>query len=237
MPEEEKESVVETAVAQATESEQTSDRQEEAQQPQQIKRNDVDYNWGEARRKMEQLERKSREQEEIIARMQKAQQPAEEDFSTLSDDDIITVKQHKKMTATIARQVAEEVSRQREASTVDERLKVKFSDFTQVVTPENIEQLKQNDPELALSLYRLADDPYAQGVAAYKLLKTTGYGSPNKAPIPERKKAQENSQKPVSVNAVTKQSAIGNVHSFENGLTPDLKKQLWQEMQQAMKGY
>ena len=78
----------------------------------------------------------------------------------------------------------------------------------------------------------------AAAAGAYKLLKNTGYGAPVKsaAPTLEKKKALENSQKPLSVNTVTKQSAIGNAHAFENGLTPDLKKQLWADMQKAMKG-
>jgi hypothetical protein len=243
MPDEEVESV-EMAVAQAPESEQAEpqeQKQVDAQQEiQDRKRKDLDYNWAEARRKMEQLERRARDQDELIASLTRPQLPPEEDFSNLSDDDIITVKQHQYMSAKIARQVAEEVVKQREAATVDERIAAKFPDFKQVVTPENIELLKQNDPELALSLYRLADDPYAQNVAAYKLLKKSGYGAEEvkkQELSQEKKKAQVNSSKPVSVNAVMKQSAIGNVHAFENGLTPELKGQLWKEMQQAMKGY
>lgn len=227
MPDEEIVDVIEEVV-QSTDSEQLSDRQEDIQEIQQRKRNDADYNWAEARRKMEQLERKSREQEEMIARLQK--QPEPED--NLAEDDILTVSQARKL----ATKMAQEAIRQREAATVDERLKLKFSDYDQVVTTENIELLKQNDPELALSLQRLSDDPYSQSIAAYKLLKKSGYVVQNKAPTLEKKKALENSQKPISVNAVTKQSAIGNAHAFENGLTPDLKKQLWADMQKAMKG-
>jgi hypothetical protein len=244
MPDEEVESVEAEAVAQAPESEQADQPDQKPADTQQDlqdrKRKDLDYNWAEARRKMEHLERKAKEQEELIASLSRAQQPAEEDFSNLSDDDIITVKQHKSMAAKIARQVAEEVVKQREAATVDERISAKYPDFKDVVTPESIELLKQNDPELALSLYRLADDPYAQNVAAYKLLKKSGYGASEmkkQDASQDKKKAQVNSSKPVSVNAVTKQSAIGNVHAFENGLTPELKSQLWKEMQQAIKGY
>ncbi len=58
-----------------------------------------------------------------------------------------------------------------------------------------------------------------------------------KEPLREKQKAIANSQKPVSVNAVTKSSAIGNAHMFENGLTPELKKSLWDEMERARKGY
>ena len=237
MPDEEIMDVVPDVVL-PPDSEQPSERQEEIQEVQQRKRNDAEYNWNEARRKMEQLERKSREQEEMIARLQQPKEEADDELNNLAEDDILTVSQARKLATKMAKQVANEAIRQREALTVDDRLRSKFSDYDQVVTTENIELLKQNDPELALSLQRLSDDPYAQSIAAYKLLKNTGYGAPTKiaAPTLEKKKALENSQKPLSVNTVTKQSAIGNAHAFENGLTPDLKKQLWADMQKAMKG-
>ena len=231
MTDEEIESV-QMGIAQPTETVEQSARQDDTQTNQQdSRRTDAEYNWGETRRKLDMLERKTREQEDMINRLRQPQQPQEEDFSHLDDDDIITVKQHKNMSAKIARQVAEEVVRQRDASTVDDRLRLKYSDYDQVVTVANIDLLKQSDPELALSLQRLSDDPYAQSVAAYKMLKKTGHGT-TVAPSLEKRKAIENSQKPVSINAVTKQSAIGNASLFENGLTKELKDQLWKQMQQ-----
>ena len=218
-------------VAQSTEPAQLSDRQDDAQQQADSRRTDAEYNWGETRRKLDQLERKTREQEDMINRLQRPQQPPEEDFSNLDDDDIITVKQHKNMSAKIARQVAEEVVRQRDAATVDDRLRLKYSDYDQVVTVANIDLLKQSDPELALSLQRLSDDPYAQSVAAYKILKKTGHSTTVPQSL-EKRKASENAQKPVSINAVSKSSAIGNASLFENGLTKELKAQLWKQMQQ-----
>ncbi len=239
MPDEEIKSVEEpkaqSEIAQSTESEETHDvRQEEANEAEQRKRNDVEYNWNEARRKMQELERRSQEQEELIARLSRKDAPVDDDLEKLSDDDIITVAQHKKMSAKIAKQVAEEVIKQREAATMEERLINKYPDYEQVVTAENIELLKRTEPELALSLHSLSNDPYAQAVAAYKLMKKTGTGQP-KVVSNERKKALENVQKPVSVQSVAKQSGIENAHTFEGGLTPELKKQLYAEMQKAIK--
>ena len=224
---------VEMEVAQSTESDEQSARQETVQPQQQTMRRDVDYNWSEARRKLDQLERENREQRELLHQMQAQQTPKPiDEIAGLDDDDIITVKQHRSSVSKIARQVAEEVVRQRDAATVDDRLRSKFSDYDQVVSVDNIETLQKNDPELAQSLKMLADDPYKQSVAAYKLLKNMGYGpSVNNAPTTfEKKKASDNLQKPVSINAVSKQSAIGNMSMFENGLTKDLKDKLYQQM-------
>ena len=219
------------AAAQAIESENALEHQES--EAQRKKRNDAEYNWAEARRAMQERDRQIRELQEQV---QKLSTPIveEDDLSHLSKDDILNVEVAQKLIKKEAAKIAETVIRQREAATVEERLHMKFSDYNDVVTKENIELLKQIEPELAMSIYH-TPDPYSQAVAAYKLIKKVGIKTDNSIPL-EKKKAIENSQKPVSVQAVTKQSAIGNAHLFENGLTAELKQQLWREMQQAMKG-
>ena len=239
MTDEDNTSVIE-AVAQPTDSEMKQDEPEATTQPsQESKReSDQDYNWREARRKMDALEQKNQELQERINNLSSPKaQVEDDDLSKLADDDIVTAKQARNLAQKMARQTAEEVVRKREAATLDERLSLKYPDFDQVVTKENIEIFKQNEPELAMSLMALANDPYAQATAAYKLLKKHGLGiSENMSK--NKQKAEENSRKPVSVQSVTKQnSAIGNAHAFENGLTPELRKQLWKEMQEASKRY
>lgn len=240
MSDEEKESVnepVTEAVAQASESEGEHDvRQEETREVEAPRRKDADYNWNEARRKMQELERRSQEQDELIRRLSTGNAPKDDDeLDKLSDDDIITVKQHKQMAAKIAKQVAEEVVKQREASTVEDRINAKFPDFEQVVTQESVENFRNSDPELA-ELLRQEQDPYKQAVLVYKQIKRGQIPQPRSVQSTiERKKAVENSQKPLSVQAASKQSALGNASMFENGITPELKKQLYKEMQECIK--
>lgn len=222
------------AVAEAPESEATSSTQGATEQPSR-KRNDEAYNWAEANRKMKEMQEQNRQLADRLQKVEKPAMPASEsdDLDKLGDDDIVTKSQVKRLATKMAREIAQDVVKQRDAATVDDRLQMKFPDFADVVTRDAIEELKQAEPELAYSLSS-NPDPYAQGVAAYKLLKRMGGGS-DMAKSTEKKKAQENSQKPVSVNAVSKHSAIGNAHLFENGLTPELKKQLWKEMEDARK--
>lgn len=218
-----------TAPIEPSENNQSTDRQDQQQQM----RNDQAYNWGEARRKMQELERKAQEQDELIRRLQ-AQTPQEkDDLESLTDDDIVTVSQAKKLAVKMAQQVAENVVKQKDLSTLEDRINVKYPDFQDVVSRDAIEKLKADEPELALSLATM-QDPYQQAVAAYKLLKKIGGKD---ALTQEQKKAIENRSKPQSSSTIVKNSAIGNAHLFENGLTPELKKQLYQEMQQAMKGF
>lgn len=229
---------VEQEVAQAAVPAEESASAEELQKAEAFakKSDDQDRNWKEARRKMQELERKSKEQEELIQRLTAPKvEKEDDDLDKIGDEDIVTKAQARKLASRMAEEIAQKVIKQREASTVDERLQIKYPDFAQVVTKENIELLKETEPELAESL-GYNPDPYKQGIAAYKLLKKAGLEGNPKGSLPEKQKAVQNGQKPVSVNAVTKQSAIGNAHLFENGLTKELKSSLWKEMQQAAKG-
>lgn len=239
MSEEENKSVeapASEAAAPATEPESVQEERTESVQEKK-RRNDVEYNWAEARRNMQELGVQNRDLQAQLTKIQQQQVPPveEDEIDKMGDGDIVTKAQAKKLAEKMARQIANDVIRQREIATVDERLQLKFSDFADVVTKENIEILKQTEPELAMSLYH-NPDPFAQGVAAYKLLKRVGVGE-SKNLSAEKEKALKNSQKPISVNTVTKgSSALGNAHIFENGLTSELKAQLWKEMQQAAKG-
>lgn len=211
------------------------DVSQEVSEAEQRKRNDAEYNWAEMRRQMREKDQQIDELRRDYQSIARKDPPKEEEdeLAGLAKDDILTVAQAEKIAHKMAKKAAEEAIRQRDVSTVDERVQLKFADYAEIVTKENIELLKQTEPELAESLYHIPD-PYKQAVAAYKLLKKVTVKKEDPMSL-EKKKAMENSQKPMSVNAVTKQSAIGNAHLFENGLTKELKGQLWKEMQDSMK--
>lgn len=235
MPEDENVNVAEgenpaEAVVQATETE--TNVPEAPQDQVQERKKSVEYNWAEARRKMEILDAQNREMRQKLDQIQQAQQPSEDDeIERMGAEELMTKAQAQKLAEKTARTVADQMIRQRDAETSRERLMMKFPDIGDVVTPENLEQLREQEPELYRSLEYIPD-PYEAGAAAYKLLKKVNNVAKNNL---EKKQAEKNSQKPQSVNAVTNRSAIGNAHLFENGLTPELKKQLWSEMQEARK--
>lgn len=216
------------AIDQATESEESQPERPDPQEQSVTKRKDADYNWQETRRKMAELERIAREQQAVIDRLSKSNKPEEDEIDKLSNDDILTVAQAKKLGDRREKMAQLELQRQKE-----EILRLKYPDIDQVLSPENIALFEQTEPELAESLATLSGDPVKMRQAAYKLIKKTVM--PNTTPSLEKKKAEQNAKKPVSVQSVTKQSAIGNASLFENGLTPELKKQLYAEMQSAIK--
>ena len=113
-------------------------------------------------------------------------------------------------------------------------MKLRYPDIDQVLSTENLELFEQQEPELAETLTALQGDPIKLKVAAYKMIKKTL--NKDTTPSLEKQKAESNSRKPVSVSSVTKGSSpIGTISGFENGLTPELKKQLYKEMQEASK--
>jgi len=230
MSEEVNESVEETqeVTAQTDQSTEHNDVSQEAQEAKHQKRNDAEYNFAEMRR---QQERDREEREELrreIAQLKKP--PVEEDDYTFADDDLVEGKYLKDLKKEIKSMKSE--MQRREVSSMEDRMALKYPDYKEVTSKENIGLLIKTRPALAKALGKMQDDPFDQAEAAYEMLKgfTAKQSDPNAL---ERKKAAENSQKPLSANAVTKNSAIGNAHLFENGLTKELKDQLWKEMQAA----
>ena len=211
-------------VDQSTESDDQQTERQEEQVQQAPQRRGVEYNWAEARRASQEKDRTIREQQEVINRLSKG---TKEDEPQLSTDDILTVGQLQKLQERERQQQSVEFNRQRE-----EILRLKYPDIDQVLSPENIAQFEQMEPELAESLCGLGHDPIKMKAAAYKLIKKT---VPRETPPSmEKKKAELNAKKPVSIQSVSKNSAIGNAHLFENGLTPDLMRQMREEMEAAI---
>lgn len=182
-------------------------------------RNDAEKNWAEMRRAMREKDRKIDELERRFAEFsnpkQKESDEDKDDLMTRADLDRYWEKKEQK-------RLAEEA---------EDRVRLRHRDFDDVFTKENIELFLEQERELAETLQYISD-PYKQAETAYKMLKKFGKSTDA---IHDRKKAEANSKKPVSVQAVTKSSAIGDAHRFENGLTKELKKSLYEEMQKAMK--
>lgn len=240
MSEEENTNVATEVEEEVVQPEESADSQEQPQETQQERqaRNDAEYNWAEMRKQMRQKDLEIAELRDQFSNITKKQAPPEEDeFAKLAEDDILTLAQARKLAAKMARQTAEAVLREREALTVDDRLQSKFPDYTSTVTRENIELLNELKPDVAESLALLKGDPYRQAKLAYEYIKAF-VPQRDETMNKDRKKAEVNSKKPVSVQAVAKQSPIAQSHLFEDGpLTQERKNAIYKQMLQDMKGY
>lgn len=227
------------ADAQETESgDEHDDDSSKASDEQQSKRNDADYNWSEMRRQMrekdQQIEELRNQFSSLANRAPTAQE--QDELEQLAEDDILTVAQAKKLATKMARQVATEALKARDASTAEERAALKYPDFAQVVSQENIDKLKREKPRLFNTLAAYKEDPYEQALAAYEMIKEKVYTPPPDSF--EKKKAKENSSKPLSVQAMKSTSPIADVNQFAQMDSSSKKaflQKIYQEMQESIK--
>lgn len=190
----------------------------------------------------EKADRLQRERDEYEKKLQEVEQRntkdiegSEEEYN-LNPDDLVewrhVEKKLKKLEGQI-RKYQEDTS----LSSSEIKLKSKYNDFDQVVTKGNIEQLRETYPEIADSI-AANKDMYSAGSAAYTMIKKLGIYQEDHY-MEEKEKAKSNSQKPRPASSVGQQgeSALSQANAFANGLTPELKKQLWSEMNQHRKAY
>ena len=196
---------------------------------------DKDYNFKQLREKSRQAEEERdfyRRQVEQLIQSSKPASEEPEETSTVGDEDLIEGRHYKALESEV-RKLTKHV-RQKELETIPERLKSRFSDFDDVVTKENVEKLKTTEPELYKTITS-GDDLFAKGVSAYKSLKALGYYQEKEDFSKQKEVVKSNHSKPMSVQAVKGTGALHEANVFAQGLTPDLKKQLQKEMEDARK--
>jgi len=204
-----------------------------------------DRNWRALESSRDEAERRSRELErqnaeymamvkELAAGKMKQETPPEPDED---DSEIPTLGQTKKTihreAEKIARDIVKKTLAEHEQANAPTRLKQEFADFDEVVSKENVDYLIKNEPELA-AMINQSKDMYMQGKVAYKQIKKLGLDK-NDSVEQMKKDAARNISKPVSPNAVAGKNSVGDANMFSKGLTPELKKQLHQEMVDAIR--
>lgn len=116
------------------------------------------------------------------------------------------------------------------------RIAKDFPDYEKVVTQENLQELRRQQPFLADAILD-TKDIYKQHALAYQMCKQLGIYQEDKY-VQERNKAKENHSKPRPVTSIGAQEGDGplsKANAFANGLTDELKQQLLKEMQEARK--
>lgn len=174
---------------------------------------------------------------EIEAQKQQQNKPVEEDDLGLDSEAYVEGK-HLKKTYKKVQKLEEELKNYQKKNAellVETRIKAQFPDFDQVVTKENIESLKTTYPELAHAL-NPHEDLYGAAASAYTLIKKLGITPQEDVYSQDRAIAQKNAAKPRSMASLAPQqgeSPLSHANAFANGLTDDLKKQLWKEMEES----
>ena len=236
LPEEETEVVVQEGPTQEVEQEEAPKQEETVQQETTQQRN-----FKNLRLEKEQLEK---DRNEMLKRLEQYEKPKviaeEEDLNiNIADDELFEGKHYRKLEKQLKKQqdLLETYQSQAKVTATESKLKSQYSDFDKVVNEDNINLLRETEPEIAAALAS-TPDIYNKAVSAYKMIKKLGiyvedsYGS-------DRDIAIKNSLKPKPAASVSPQggdSPLTKANAFANGLTPDLKRQLWKEMEEASKG-
>lgn len=229
----------ETNVAEEIQQEEIVQPQTESQPQQEAQPNsDKEYNFRQLEKSKKEMEESYKhlrgEHEELKKYIQNIasqnQQAPQEDDLGLGDEDLAEGKHLKKVRSEL-RAMKEEMAKQY-AQAIPDRLQSRFSDFNEVVSKENVEKLKNTEPELYSSITS-GSDLYAKGVSAYKALKALGYVQPTYSA--EKQQVNSNHARPMSAQSIKGQGALSEKNIFAGGLTPQLKTQLQKEMAEAAK--
>jgi len=183
--------------------------QEASQEP---KEGSKEFNWRAMERKMGELERQNAELARHVTKPQPQEAPATPE-PQLEDDDLITVQQADLR----AKRLIEEELAKREKARLPDQTKAKYSDYDQIVTPENVERLIKEDPDLEHDI-SVARNPYAR---AYKAIKQAQFYRDMDAGKESDSRIAENSAKPISGNTIGKQRPLSHANAYAKG-SPDL---------------
>lgn len=199
----------------------------------------------------ERAERAERERDEMMRAMMSQQKPQQEikqqdedEFSLQIDDESLVEGKHVKE---LAKQVvalkkmlkqSEQQFKKTDQQTLEMRLQTQFPDFNQVVTHENLVQLRSINPDLADSILS-NQDQFKQAKLAYEMVKQMGIYKGQEFEH-DRSLAQKNAAKPrplTSISPTKSDSPLSKANAFaQSNLTKQVKADLYQEMLQAMKG-
>jgi hypothetical protein len=182
----------------------------------------LEYERNEAMRRLEEYERNAR------------QQKPEEDYG-IGPDEIAEGRHLRKLYEQnkILQQEIESIKHRTLEDTAEARISAKYPDFYSVVNSDSMAALRQADPEMADTLND-GRDLYKKAVSVYKAIKNLGVQT--NGTEADKKRAQENMSKPRPLSSVSPQQGdtpLSQANAFAQGLTPELKKQLWKEMEEA----
>lgn len=197
------------------------------------------HNWKELNRAKKDLERKLKEQRELNEKLMQyvapPQRPQSIEEPEEPDDDFISKGKVKKVARKtvepLEKKIEELESRleqQRQYNQFSE-LKKRFPDFDEVVNPDTLALLEENEPELAQTIADLKD-PYKVGMQSYKYIKSLKLASSQA--VAESRNAKE-IEKKIEKNSKTVQSPQAfdkrpMAQAFR--MTDAMKQELFREM-------
>lgn len=188
----------------------------------------------------EQKDKAERERDEAVRLAQeyankfKAPEPEEDLGFSLGDNDLAEGKHLSKLAKEV-KKLKQELYGYRQKTTeevTEAKIKAQYPDFDKVVNAENVQSLREMYPEIAATL-NSSNDLYGKAVSAYTMIKKFGIIQEENKFQADIDRAQKNAAKPRALTSVSPQqgdSPLSRANAFANGLTEEVKTQLWKEM-------
>ena len=240
------EQAAEQPMAAAPEVEQSVQEEVPQEQPvQEVRRESAPVvpqdSWKTLREKADRAERRAEELERMIMEAQSKQPEPEEDLNVSVDDDSLVEGKHlskvNRKIQNLEKQL-KQYEQQSSLSATEIKLKTQYPDFDNVVSADNLNNLRSMYPEIAHTI-NSSSDLYSKAVAAYTMIKRLGIAPQEDIYKQEKELAQRNAAKPKSLASISPQqgdSPLSKANAFANGtLTDELKAQMWKEMNQYRK--
>ncbi len=212
---------------------------------------DKEINWKKIRDEKVAAEKRIRDLEAALAEKQSVKEiEPDEDLSFNLDEDALAEGKHLKQVDKRFQKMQKELDQYKQQvqlaqqqsvqQALKDKLKEQYPDWDQVYNKENIARLEVQEPEIYEAL-NASTDVYRAGVSAYKMIKQMVFSEPAvDVYAADKARAQTNASKPKSLASISPQqgdSPLSKANAFANGLTEDLKKNYWKEMNDARKGY
>lgn len=209
MPESEKENVKE--VAQPSDGNAAQNSQIEDQKSSSESRpSSEDHNWKEVREIMQQQKQKIAELEEKLSTNKEPSESTEQDpLGSLSDDDIITVGDTKKIVTTLAEKAAARILEEKQKKQAIDQVPSQFGDYNEVIKLVD-EYVKENPAAEAAIL----SSPNPR-LTAYQMVKSSRMYHEKNSQKENAQKMIDNSKKPVSSQSVGTTSPLNEVGRYE----------------------
>lgn len=204
----------------------TAEVQDVVQEP---ARGSKEYNFAEQRKLIEQQSRRLQELEERERQRSYVQnQKPEEEEEAIGKDELVSRRQVEKLIDSGAERKAREIIAQQDAALAEDRVRLKYRDYDEVVNENNIKELIEDDLEVYETI-KDSPNPYA---VAYKLIKKAAfYQDKGKKKSIDAEKVVKNAQKPISSNAVQARPLSGaNNYAFASD---NERESIYKEMMES----
>lgn len=172
----------------------------EVSQPQQQQQSDAEKNFAALRQAKQKAERERDEYQQKLAQMEAAQKPQER---SRNNDDLAEWGDIQK------------VKQELDSKLQEIKLRTDHPDIYNVVSQDNIDKLRAEDPELAQMIYDTQfQDPAKAMKMAYKYIKKMGIQQPAKDYSKENDLIESNQAKPKSSASATRATPLSQANEY-----------------------